>query len=449
MKNNYAKYFLPSSIIGILMLATSLVNAQNTITVSGAGTSAANGTYTYAGTSSGKPYYTKGTYRIEYRYDDWSYGMYIWMIWNTADLDWPYYGNLNTSSATPVMSGWYTDWGSGAAPTFSNEVAFTNGTSYTAPAAVPNSNNNAIGRFILDPGATGSNVTTATVQFGGTPSGITAVKLWSSTDATFNSGSDVMLSSKTYASSVTFNTFTSALALAGTYYFITADLNSSASGSINASIANAAAFTVSSGTISTSISNAGLSSASVPLPIQLLSFTAKSRQDGITLNWSTVKEEGFAGFEPERSVDGSTWTKMAFVAGKANNATATTQYAYTDNNPVAGHTYYRLKMIDADGGFTYSKQLTVIKDDQNASLQNYPNPFGKTTSVTFQLPGNSFATVKVFNTMGVEVSTLINKQLDAGSYTVPFDGTALPAGVYYYILRYGKEKIAGTMLLKK
>ena len=69
--------------------------------------------------------------------------------------------------------------------------------------------------------------------------------------------------------------------------------------------------------------------------------------------------------------------------------------------------------------------------------------------VTFQLPVNSFATVKVFNNMGVEVNTLINKQLDAGSYTVPFDGTALPAGVYYYILRYGKEKIAGTMLLKK
>lgn len=106
-------------------------------------------------------------------------------------------------------------------------------------------------------------------------------------------------------------------------------------------------------------------------------------------------------------------------------------------------------MVDADGGFTYSKQLTVIKNDQNASLQNYPNPFNRMTSVTFQLPVNSFATLKVFNNMGVEVSTLINKQLEAGSYTVPFDGSALPAGLYFYTLRYGKEKIAGTMLLKK
>lgn len=51
--------------------------------------------------------------------------------------------------------------------------------------------------------------------------------------------------------------------------------------------------------------------------------------------------------------------------------------------------------------------------------------------------------------MGAEVSTLINKLLEAGSYTVSFDGAALPSGMYFYTLRYGKEKIAGSMLLKK
>jgi hypothetical protein len=235
----------------------------------------------------------------------------------------------------------------------------------------------------------------------------------------------------------------------GTYYFITADLASNAAGNVTSTIANAAAFTISSGSVTTSISSASLASGSVPLPVQLLSFTAQSKQDAVILNWSTVKEESFAGFEPERSGDGSNWTKLAFIAGNANSITTNTQYAYTDNNVVSGHTYYRLKMVDADGGFTYSKQLTVIKNDQNASLQNYPNPFNKTTSLAFQLPVNSFATLKVFNNMGVEVNTLINKQLNAGSYTVPFDGSALPAGLYFYTLRYGKEKISGTMLLNK
>src|SRR5690349_1980214 len=124
MKNNYTKY-LPAIIIGLLMLTAGLASAQNTITVSGAGSPGANGTYTYQGISNGKPYYDNGDYRIEYRYDWWNNLMNVWMIWNTVDIDWAYYGNTNTSSATPVMSGWYTDMGSGSAPTFTNQVAFT------------------------------------------------------------------------------------------------------------------------------------------------------------------------------------------------------------------------------------------------------------------------------------------------------------------------------------
>jgi hypothetical protein len=447
MKNNYPKRLLQASIIGMLVLTTSLANGQNTITVTG--TSDVNGTYTYAGTSNGKPYYTMGTYRIEFRTDNWDFYSNTWMIYNTSGTDWALYYNTNSSSATPVMSDWWGDWGMDISATVTNEVAFINGSSYTAPAAVRGTNNNPIGRFQLDPGAGGSTVTDATVQFTGTPSGITAVKLWSSADATFNSASDVMLSSKTYASTVTFNGITSAMDISGTYYFITADLNSSASGNVTASIANAAAFTVSSGSVTTSFSNASLSSGSITLPVQLLSFTAQSKPDAVSLHWSTDNEENFAGFEPERSVDGKSWTKMAFVASKANNVSIATQYAHTDNNPVAGHTYYRLKLIDVNGGFSYSKQLTVVKNGQNASLQNYPNPFNKYTSIAFQLPINSVATLKVYSNMGMEITTLINKQLDAGSYTVSFDGTSLPAGVYHYTLQYGRQKMSGIMLLQQ
>jgi hypothetical protein len=447
MKNNYPKRLLQAGIIGMLLLTTSLANAQNTISVSGAGDINVNGTYTYAGISNSRPYYTKGSYRIEYRYDDWSYGFDLWMIWNTSDYDWAYYGNMSSSS-TPVMSGWYTDWAYGSAPTITNQIAFTGGSAYTAPAAVRGTNNNPLGRFQLDPGAGGSNVTAATAQFSGTPSGITAVKLWSSADATFSSASDVMLSSKTYASSVTFNGISSAMDINGTYYFITADLNSSASGNVTASIANAAAFTVSSGSITTSFSNASLSSGSITLPVQLLSFTAQSKPDAVTLHWSTDKEENFAGFEPERSFDGNSWAKMAFVASKANNISVTAQYTYADNNPVAGHTYYRLKLINANGGFSYSKQLTVVKNGQHVSLQNYPNPFNKYTSIAFQLPVSSVTTLKVYNNMGMEIAILINKQLDAGSYSVSFDGTSLPAGVYHYTLQYGREKLSGIMLMQ-
>lgn len=444
MKNYYPLKFLHVTITGMLLLTACLANAQNTISVSGAGTSGANGTYTYAGMSNSRPYYTKGSYTIEYR----SYPPFgnVWMIYTTVSS--PLYFRTG-SSTTPVITGWWDEYGMMPVPTITNEVSFTSGSAFTAPAAAAGTNNNAIGQFLLDPGAGGSNVTAATVQFTGTPTGITAVKLWSSTDATFNSASDVTLSSKTYASSVTFDGFSSAMDINGTYYFITADLGSDANGTVAASIANAAAFTVSSGSITTAISGAALSGASVPLPIQLLSFAAQSKPEGVMLQWTTAKEESFAGFEPERSVDGSTWKKMTFIAAKAANTSATTAYAYTDNTPVTGHVYYRLKMVDADGVFKYSKQLTVVKNAQNASLQNYPNPFSRLTNITFQLPVSSWATLKVFNNAGIEVRTVMNKMMEAGNYTVSFDGASLPAGVYHYTLRYGKEKISGTMLLKQ
>jgi hypothetical protein len=234
----------------------------------------------------------------------------------------------------------------------------------------------------------------------------------------------------------------------GTYYFITADLSSGTNGSVAASIANASSFTISSGSMITSISGAALSGASVPLPIQLLSFTAQSKPEGVMLQWTTAKEESFAGFEPERSVDGSTWNKMTFINAKTNNTSATTAYAYSDNTPVTGHVYYRLKMVDADGVLKYSRQLTVVKNTQNASLQNYPNPFSRQTNIAFQLPVSGWATLKVFNNAGIEVKTVMNKMMEAGNYTVSFDGAALPAGVYHYTLSYGKEKLSGIMLLR-
>ena len=439
MKNRSTSYV--SASILVVLITAGLANAQNTITVSGAGTSAVNGTYTYGGMSAGYPYYNNGIYRLEYRY-------YEWEIWNTTLSGYSavmYYEWLG--STTPLSGYW--DWYNGVTPvpTISNQVAFTNGSSYTVPAPVRGANNNPIGRFFLDPGIDG-NITAATVQFSGTPTGITAVKLWSSADATFSSASDVQLSSKAYASSVTFNGFTSTMNISGTYYFITADLSSGATGSVSTTIANSSAFAISSGSVITSITNATLSSAAVPLPIRLLSFTAQSKPDAVTLQWSTDREENFKGFDIERSADGSAWTKMAFVASLANYATVTTHYSYTDNTPVTGHVYYRLKMVDADGTFKYSKQLTVIKNTQHASLQNYPNPFRGNTNIAFQLPVTGLAALKVFNTMGAEVSTLINKKLEAGTYTVSFDGASLPAGVYHYTLLYGKEKLSGTMLLK-
>jgi len=68
-------------------------------------------------------------------------------------------------------------------------------------------------------------------------------------------------------------------------------------------------------------------------------------------------------------------------------------------------------------------------------FQNYPNPFNPKTLITYSLPQAGHAQLVVFNTLGEQVATLVDAQMDAGSYRTEFDGTALPSGTYFYRLQ--------------
>jgi hypothetical protein len=67
-------------------------------------------------------------------------------------------------------------------------------------------------------------------------------------------------------------------------------------------------------------------------------------------------------------------------------------------------------------------------------LQNYPNPFNPTTSISYQLPANSFATIRVSDVLGREVAILVNGEEAPGSYSVQWDGSNSPSGVYFFRL---------------
>jgi hypothetical protein len=67
-------------------------------------------------------------------------------------------------------------------------------------------------------------------------------------------------------------------------------------------------------------------------------------------------------------------------------------------------------------------------------LDNYPNPFNPATNIRFSLPARELVTLKVYDALGREVSTLVNSVKDPGTYTVRFDGSRLASGVYFYRL---------------
>ena len=182
------------------------------------------------------------------------------------------------------------------------------------------------------------------------------------------------------------------------------------------------------------------------VPVELTSFTANALSGKIVLNWNTATETNNRGFEIERRIiNGDNEGSWSFVGFKQGSGTTTRpqQYSFTDDisNIRATAIAYRLKQVDFDGKSEYSDEV-LVKDlvpvQYNLS-QNFPNPFNPSTVIDYAIPENSFVSLKVYNSLGQEVSTLVNENRQAGQYHVNFDASGLPSGVYYYILRAGNN----------
>jgi hypothetical protein len=172
----------------------------------------------------------------------------------------------------------------------------------------------------------------------------------------------------------------------------------------------------------------------IALPVELISFTAKTdKKKYVLLRWETATEIDNYGFEVERSADKINWGKIAFVNGHGNS-NSPKQYSYTDSRISLEIYYYRLKQIDADGAFTYSKVIEVsngglVKDF--VLEQNFPNPFNPTTSIGFGIMEKGDVRISVLNMLGEEIKILLNEEKEAGYHLIDFDAVNLPSGVYF------------------
>ncbi|WP_084299499.1 T9SS type A sorting domain-containing protein [Dyadobacter tibetensis] len=108
-----------------------------------------------------------------------------------------------------------------------------------------------------------------------------------------------------------------------------------------------------------------------PLPVRLISFSAVISGTDILLNWSTTDEQENAGFYVLRSKDLYNWATVAFVDGKGTTS-AQQNYKFLDTQAGPQINYYRLKQMDFDGSFEYSRILSVRNQDWNLTV--YPNP---------------------------------------------------------------------------
>jgi len=186
----------------------------------------------------------------------------------------------------------------------------------------------------------------------------------------------------------------------------------------------------------------------VPIPVELASFTASVSGNDVILNWTTAAETNNKGFEVEKN-SGNGWNVIGFVDGNGTS-TQTINYQFVDKN-VSGEVTYRLKQIDFNGTFTYSNEVKV-----NAEIprgyelsQNYPNPFNPVTNIQFRLPVDSRVRLEVYNMAGELVTVLADDFRTAGSHLVSFDASDLSSGTYIYRLTAGTTVLTRKMILMK
>ena len=146
---------------------------------------------------------------------------------------------------------------------------------------------------------------------------------------------------------------------------------------------------------------------------------------------------------------GNNWSEVgtnfppALASSLNDFLAATPQYLYFYNSNSASVYRYPIQ------GTTAIENNDIIIPQEFSLGQNYPNPFNPSTKISFTLPSSSNVSLKVFNTLGQEVSTLVNGNLQPGKYSVDFDASKLSSGVYFYKLTAnGFIQIKKMLLIK-
>jgi hypothetical protein len=171
----------------------------------------------------------------------------------------------------------------------------------------------------------------------------------------------------------------------------------------------------------------------------------------ITLNWkdNSAKEDGYV-IERMQGAQ-TTFTFLDSLKQKVNT--------YVDKSIEQSGSYtYRIKAYNAVSESDYSNEasLSIVGIDEEMTIpadysinQNYPNPFNPSTKIKFALPHNSLTKLVVYDLLGRELQTLINKELEAGYHEIIFDASIFPSGIYFYRIQSGKFVQTKKMILMK
>ncbi len=189
---------------------------------------------------------------------------------------------------------------------------------------------------------------------------------------------------------------------------------------------------------------------STTVPVELTDFSAKLNSDKVLLSWETSSEINNQHFEIQRSITNSEFHTIGVVNGNGTS-TENHKYSYTDKLSLKGIYTYRIKQVDYDGSFKFSKLLEVkysgIKEF--TLYQNYPNPFNPATTIGYELPEAGYISLKIYDVLGNEVALVDQGFKQAGLHETVFEGKNLSSGIYVYSIQMDNKILNKNMIILK
>ncbi|MCP5062368.1 MAG: T9SS type A sorting domain-containing protein [Ignavibacteriae bacterium] len=113
--------------------------------------------------------------------------------------------------------------------------------------------------------------------------------------------------------------------------------------------------------------------------------------------------------------------------------------------------------IEAETNILSKQKINIVENisisqeviNEFALFQNYPNPFNPTTTISYQIPKDGSVTLKIYDALGKEITTLVNGEKLRGKYSITFDASNLTSGIYFYSLTTGSFKETKKLILIK
>jgi hypothetical protein len=186
---------------------------------------------------------------------------------------------------------------------------------------------------------------------------------------------------------------------------------------------------------------------SFALPVDLLSFEAKAlNNNAVSLSWKTSNEDGLNHFVIERSADNSNWTPLQQKGAKGNVA-AVNEYDAFDAQPLPGRSYYRLKLVDNTGRYTYSELRSVQLRKVLEAVGILPNPAKHATTLSIASVNTELVQIRLTDMAGRTVLHQSEK-LQQGANIIELSLQGLAAGTYVLVLQMNDGRVTRKLVVQ-